>query len=146
MKLEGLVTPALIAPCWRLGVAVGAKYPKILQTVVGVVAVDVVELKGDRLATPVGETTFLTARALHSLFDESLPEGPGAHRRRVSNEDFLERALHKASSRARYSSSPTLPLEVTRIDTEPTNVGGEPSMDPAIRLVAKLARHLRQRE
>jgi len=127
-------------------VTVGAENAEVLESVVGVVTVDVVELKGDWLATPGVEPALLTLRALHSLFDESSPEGPGAHRRRVSNEDFLERTLHKASSRARYSSSPTLPLEVTRIDTEPTNVGGEPSMDPAIRLVAKLARHLRQRE
>jgi len=146
MKLEDLVTPPLVAPCWRLGVTVGAKYPEILQAVVGVVAVDVVELKGDRLATPICKTTFLTARALHSLPDQSSPEGPGAHRWGVSDEDLLEGALHKPSSRSRYSPSPTLPFEVTRIDTEPTNVGGEPSVDPTIRLVAKLARHLSQRD
>lgn len=95
--------------------AVRAKDTEVLDSVVGRVPVDVMELEGNGLAAPLSETAALAPSSLISRCNQTALER-AALIRRVKGQHILQRT--RWNHRARRALAPALAQEMLRVETQ----------------------------
>jgi hypothetical protein len=102
-----------MTPGLRLRVAVAAEDTEVLQSVVGVVPVDVIELQRERLAPPLRQPAALATGLLETLANEP----PAKLRRgdcRTLDQHFLERTRPTLGELLPLAPPLTMKCEVSR--------------------------------
>lgn len=109
--------------------AIRAQDTKIFQPVVTAIAVDVIKLERKRLALPIVDAAAFADRILEARADQSLPQTSGIRKRRVLDEDLVQRA--RMGGHATCPTRPRLPGHVRRLESESGNVVHEETVDTA---------------
>jgi hypothetical protein len=122
-------------------VTVRAEQPEVLDPVVSILAIDVMEFKGERSAAPFGQTAF-RARVCEEPDAEEPPlEGTAIPVRAVLDEHLVERARRDDWSGSPLA--PTLPAEVRAIQTQSSDSSTDSGVVPSYGLQPQLPQHLR---
>lgn len=121
-------TPWLLADVpaairWRLTVTIWTEKAQVLEPIVGIIAVDVIQVQGERAPAPVAQTAQSTTVGEQSCLDQPPLERAPARTGTVAHQNCVERPCLNHGRRTAASPPDSLPMR----RVEPESPDGKPN-------------------